>query len=138
MVQTYKQKNRAYLTGYNNESLKTAVRRIQSKELSVLVALKLYKIPYETLNKKIEARIFQWSKQITTLTLSMNKKIVSTINHLTDWKFPLCDKEAHIFGTARFVVTLIGVAHFGADLFGTNFMQFFFLNFLIYKNHLFC
>jgi len=27
-------------------------------------------------------------------------------------------KEAHLFGMARFVVALFGVAHFGADLFG--------------------
>jgi len=31
--------------------------------------------------------------------------------------------EAHLFGAARFVVALLGIAHFEADLFGANFMK---------------
>jgi len=54
MVHTYK-RAKAYLTGHNNESLISAVRRIQFKELSVLAASKSYKIPYGALYKKIKA-----------------------------------------------------------------------------------
>jgi len=37
------------------------------------------------------------------------------------------------FGAARFVVTLFGIAHFGADLFGANFTKIIFSSFQFFN-----
>ena len=99
MVRTYKRKSgsRSYQTAYSEDTLKAAICGVKSGTTSILAASKRHKIPYGTLYKKSKPGYIHTTHGCPrVLSAAEEDNIVKVINHLTEWKFPLCEYDIRV------------------------------------------